>query len=169
MPKSLADGHTKLTQLIEAPADPTAPTDDELNAGEDIQCEILASDYTFTFVDSDKIAEKALCDSGNVNAIGPSNLQAAMTFFRRYVAGTGAVATAEEPGYQATKVKGTTTWVYQRKSGKLETEAWAADDEFLGMELLSDNPQEVTGGGYIKRRIPFEPQGGWEGAVVAGV
>jgi hypothetical protein len=168
MPKSLADGHIKLTMLTEAPADPAVPTATELNAGEDIQCEILASDFNFTATDSDKLAEKALCDVANVNAIGASNFQAAMTFFRRYAVDTGVVATAEEPGYQAVKAKGTTAWFYMRKSGKLETADWAATDEALGMELLSDQPQEVTGGGYIKRRIPFEPQWGANVVVAAG-
>lgn len=168
MPKSLADGHIKLTLLTEAPEDPEAATDDELNAGEDIQCEVLASDFTFTATDSDKIQEKALCDTSNVNALGASNFQAALTFFRRYDLSTGAVVTAEEPGYQAVKAKGTTVWLFMRKSGKADDDAWAATDEYLWMEVLSDNAQEVTGGGYIKRRIPFEPQGGGEGAVVAG-
>lgn len=167
MPKSLADGHIKLTLLTEEPADPEIPTDDELNAGIDASCEIKYDDFTFTATDSDKVAEKALCDTNNANAIAASNFQAAMTFFRKYAAVTGAVAPAEEPGYQAVKAKGTTVWAYMRKSGKLGTADWAATDEALGMELLSDEPQEVTGGGYVKRRVPFEPQKGWNNIAVA--
>lgn len=168
MPKSLADGHIKLTLLTAAPANPLAPTAAELNAGIDVSCDVLASDFTWSATDSDKVAEKALCDTNNSNALGASNFQAALTFFRKFDATTGAPDTPNEDGYQAAKAKGTTLYGYMRKNGKLASAAWAASDEIpLGMEVLTDNPQEVTGGGYIKRRIPMEPQRGWPNIAVA--
>jgi hypothetical protein len=163
MPKSLADGHSKFTILTEEPGNPDAPTVAELTAGIDMECNILASDFTWTATDSDKVAERALCDTENANALGPSNFTAGFTVFRKFDATTGAVDETEDEAYQVAKAKGTSLWGYHRKNGKLATAAWAAGDEILlGMEILTDNPQEPSdGGGYIKRRIPAEPQQGW--------
>lgn len=167
MPKSLADGHLKFTLLTTKPADPAAPTITELNAGIDASCSILASDFTFSAADSDKVNEKALCTTNNANAIGADNYTAGATFFR-FFDETGAVDLTEDEAYQAVKEKGTTVWGYLREDGKLSTAAWAAGDEALGMELLTDRSQRAqNAGGYIKRRVPFEPQAGWDATVAA--
>lgn len=172
MPKSLADGHTKLTLLTTKPANPAAPTATELNAGIDASCDILASDFTWSAADSDKVAEKALCDTSNKNALGASNYTAGMTVFRQFDAATGAVDVAADDVFQAVRTKGTTLWGYVRKNGKLATQAWAAGDEIpIGLEVVTDTPQAPSdSGGYIKNRIPLEPQQGWDFiAVAAGV
>ncbi|MDN4173917.1 hypothetical protein QWY28_13230 [Nocardioides sp. SOB77] len=169
MPKSLADGHLKFTILTTKPANPAAPTVTELNAGTaiDASCSVLASDFTFSAADSDKVNEKALCTTNNANAIGADNFTAGATFFR-YFDEAGAVDLTEDEAFQAVKEKGTTVWGYLREDGKLSTAAWAAGDEFLGMELLTDRSQRAqNAGGYIKRRVPFEPQAGWDGVVAA--
>lgn len=169
MPKSLADGHIKLTILTTKPANPAAPTATELNAGIDVSCDVLASDFTWTAADSDKVAEKALCTRNNANAIGASNYQAGLTLFRYFDETTKNADVTEDAGYTALKTKGTTVWGYARETAKLSTEAWVAADEiYLGLEVLTDTPQRPgDGGGYIKRRIPLEPQDGWEDIVVA--
>lgn len=169
MPRSLADGHIKLTLLTTKPEDPAAPTAAELNAGIDVSCEILASDFTWTAADSDKIAEKALCDESNANALGASNFTAGLTFFRYFDEVTKNADETEDAGYQASKVKGTTLWGYARETAKKSIEAWAAADEIdLGLEIVTDAPQRPSqGGGYIKRRIPMEPQRGWQDITVA--
>ncbi|GEP38890.1 hypothetical protein NPS01_25530 [Nocardioides psychrotolerans] len=160
MPKSLADGHIKLAILTTAPANLAAPTVAELNAGINAACRILASDFTFGPTDSDKVAEKALCDINNVNAIGASNYQAGLTIFRYFNAATGVADPTEDSLFTATKVKGTTLYIYARETGKLETSPWATSDEiFLGGAVLTDTPQRPSdAGGYIKRRVPMEPQ-----------
>ena len=73
MPRVLADGKTKFTILTTKPANPEAPTATELNAGIDLSASVLASDFNWSNADSDRVAEKALADSGNSNAIGASN------------------------------------------------------------------------------------------------
>lgn len=163
MPKSLADGHYKFTILTNKPANPEAPTALELNAGIDMSFQVLSSDFTWSAGDSDKVAEKALGDTENRNALGASNFTAGLTVFRMFNATTGAVDPAEDAAYQALKAKGTTVWGYLRATGKLATAAWAAGDEIdLGMEVLTDNPQRPSdAGGYLKKRIPLEPQDGW--------
>ena len=170
MPKSLADGHIKLTILTTKPANPAAPTVTELADGIDVSCDVLASDFTWTATDSDKIAEKALCTTNNANAIGASNFSAGLTLFRYFDATSKNAHATEDDGYAALSTKGTTVWGYARETAKLSTEAWAADDEiYLGLEVLTDSPQRTDSGGYIKRRIPLEPQAGWENVkAVAG-
>lgn len=169
MPKSLADGHLKFTILTEKPADPNAVTATILNAGIDASCSVLASDFTFSPADSDKVNEKALCTTNNANAIGADNFQAGATLFR-YFDETGAADLLEDEAYQALKEKGTTVWGFLREDGKLSTADWADGDEYLWMELLTDRPQRPSNaGGYIKRRVPMEPQSGDDGVVAAGV
>lgn len=161
MPKSLADGKIKLSLLTIQPADPTKPTPGELNGGTDISCDILASAYTFGPADSDRVNEKALCTVGNTNAIGASNYAADITLFRYYDSG-GDVDTGEDVAFQALMTKGTVAWLYERESGKLSTETWANGDEAFGAKVITDEPQKPSDmGGYIKHRIPMEPQDGW--------
>lgn len=168
MPKSLADGHRKVAILTTAPSNPLAPTTTELNAGIQASSRILASDWTFTATDSDKVAEKSLYDTDNVNALGPSNYQFGMTIWRYFNSGTGVPDPTEDALWTATKAKGTTLYVYERESGKLASAAWASGDELLGMLILTDSPQKPSdSGGFIKRRIPGEPQAGYPTAAVA--
>lgn len=169
MPKSLADGHSKIAILTTKPANIFNPTAGELNGGIQAACRILASDWNFSATDSDKVAEKAKCDVNNVNALGPSNFTTAMTIFRFFNAGTGLPDAVEDALFTACKVKGTTLWIYERENGLLETVAWASgQDIHLGGEVLTDevqNPQNA--GGYVKRRIPMEPQSMRTNLVVA--
>lgn len=169
MPKSLADGHMKLTILTAEPANPDAPTVTELAAGIDAECSILASDFTWSPGDSDKFAEAALCETSNANSLGRDNFTAGLTVFRYFDETTQNADITEDAVYQALKVKGTTVWGYLRYNGKPATDAWEADDDIaLGLRVLTDRPQMPSnGGGYIKSRIPLEPQAGWQDITAA--
>lgn len=157
--KSLAEGHRRVAILTTQPSNVNAPTTTELNAGIDGTTRILASDFVFGMVDSDKVQEKSLADVNNVNALGSSNAQAGMTIFRYYDTSTGAPDPTGDALFTATKTKGTTLWIYERITGKLATAAWASTDQIFGMQVLTDEPQEPgDNGGYIKKRIPLEPQ-----------
>ena len=161
MARVLADGKTKFTILTTAPANPAAPTATELNAGVDLSCDILSSDFTFGATDSDRIAEKALCDEGNANAIGASNYSAGLTLWRKF-ATAGGFDEAGETGWAALKEKGTTLYAIARQTDKEATEAWAAADEiYLAAEFTTDTPQRTDGTGFIKYRIPTEVQTGY--------
>jgi len=170
MPRVLADGKTKFTILTTKPADPAAPTATELNAGIDLSASVLASDFNWSNTDSDKIAEKALSDQGNSNAIGASNYTTGITLWRYFATAGGVDATADE-GYTALKEKGTTVWGYARESDKDASEDWeAADEIYLGGEVITDAPQRLDGSGFIKRRVNFEAQKMHDNiAVAAGV
>ncbi|WP_372699419.1 hypothetical protein [Arthrobacter sp. JSM 101049] len=164
----LADGKTKFTILITEPADPGAPTVTELLAGIDVQDDVLTSDFNWTATDSEKIAEKALSAKNNANAIGSGNYTAGLTLWRKYDPSTGAPDMANEPGWEAVKEKGTELWCYARESGKDPDVPWAEMDEiYLGGHVINDTPQKVDGTGFIKRRIPLEPQTMYDNIVVA--
>lgn len=162
MPRTLADGKKKFTILTTEPADPAAPTAAELNAGVDYSCKVLSSDFMWGATDSDKVAEKALCDEGNANAIGASNYQAGMSLWR-YFATAGGFDPVEDAGFDAVMVKGTTLWGYARNTDKRSTEPWDDDDEiYLGAEVITDTPQPPSDmAGFIKYRIPMEVQRGY--------
>lgn len=163
----LADGKTKFTILTTKPVNPAAPTATELNAGIDLSLDVLSSDFTFGATDSDKVAEKALGSSGNANAIGASNYQAAFTLWRKF-ATNGGFDAADETGWAALKEKGSTVWAYARRMDKDASEDWAAADEaYLGAELTTDTPQPTDGSGFIKWRIGCEVQNGWPFIAVA--
>ena len=157
----LADGKTKFSILTTKPVNPAAPTATELNAGIDLSDDVLSSDFTFGAVDSDKVAEKPLSASGNANAIGASNFQAAFTLWRKF-ATAGGFDAADETGWDAVKEKGSTVWAYARQMDKEASEAWAAADEiYLGAELTTDTPQPTDGSGFIKWRLECEVQNGF--------
>lgn len=169
MPKSLSAGHIKVAVLTTEPSNVLAPTTTELNAGIDASCRILSSDFAWGATDSDKVAEQALCDENNVNAFGSSNYTTAMSIWRYFNAGTGVADPTEDALWTAVKVKGTNLWIYVRETGKKSTVAWASADEiYLGGKVLTDTPQTPSDrGGFIKRRVPLEPQSMYPDIAVA--
>ena len=141
----LADGRIKLSVLTTKPANIAAPTVTELNAGIDFSCKVLQENFNFGAADSDKIAEKALCDVGNANSLGASNFVAGFTVWRYFDEAGGFDAT-DDAAFEAVKEKGTTLWIYGRQMDKLATAAWAATDEiFQGLGGRHRHPAAVRG------------------------
>lgn len=155
--KSLADGHTKVALLSKKPADPYKPTLEELEDGIDASCRVAAGDYNVTPAASETISEKELCVEGNATAFGPSNATIEFSPFRYFGDDHAAAPTEDneigDAVFQATKVKGTRLWIYQRETSKTSTEPWEEGDEVDGYEFLTDNPQHLERTGYIKRRV----------------
>jgi len=167
MARVLADGKTKFTILTTKPANPSAPTATELNAGIDLSCDILSSDFTWTATDSEKVAEKALCDTSNSNALGAGNYSAGVTLWRKFLTAGGADV-ANETGWAALSEKGAEVYGYARETDKDSTEDWEADDEiYLGGLVVTDTPQRSDGSGFIKRKVPMEPQRMYDNIKVA--
>jgi hypothetical protein len=158
MARVLADGKTKFSVLTTKPVDVANPTAGELNAGYDLSDDILQSDFNWTATDSDKVAERALSQKNNSNALGASNYTTGLTLWRKYLAGGGADV-ANEAGWAALLAKGSTVWCYARESDKDADDVWANGDPiYMGGEVNTDTPQRTDGSGFIKRRIPMEPQ-----------
>lgn len=169
MARVLADGKTKFTILTTKPTDPAAPTATELNAGIDLSCDVLTSDFMWTATDSDRVDEQALCSKNNTKAVGKGNHSTGITLWRKYLAAGGADV-ANEAGWAALKVKGAEVWGYARETDKDSTAAWAASDPiYLGGRVVTDTPQRTDGTGFIKRKIPMEPQEMYDNIVVSGV
>lgn len=165
MPTSLADGHTKVALLTQKPKDPLHPTVAELTAGIDASCRILSSDYSVGAQASETVDEKPLCTEGNASALGASNGQIEFSPFRYFdETGKAEEKKSDEIGdavFQATKVKGTRLWLYQRETSKKSTEDWKEGDEVDGFEFLTDNPQQADRSGFIKRKIAGAFQDMW--------
>lgn len=169
MPRSLADGKIKFTILTDEPVDPAHPTVTELNAGIDASCAILSSDFTWTATDSDKVSEKALCEDENAEALGAGNYSLGITPFRYFDETTKNSDTTEDEVWTALKAKGTRFWGYARETAKKSTDPWVAADEiYLGAEVLTDTPQKPSDqGGYTKRRIPLVLQKAYDNILAA--
>lgn len=172
MPKSLADGHTKVAILSAKPADPLHPTVAELTAGIDASCRINSADYNVTATASETVEEKELCVEGAAVAFGPSNATIEFTPFRYFAAdGSAEESEADEIGdavFQATKTKGTRLWLYQRETSKKSTDDWEEGDEVDGFEFITDNPQQVDRTGYVKKKVTGAYQDMWVNGEVAG-
>jgi hypothetical protein len=160
MPKRLRDGNIKLAFLADDPANFHQPTVAELNGGVDLSCATL-SDYTLGPTGSDTVNEKAVCDEGNVNALGASNYQASQTYFRYLDESTFASDPADDLPWITFTDKGLHGWLVER-SGKSSAAAWAAGDVVRIFEVITDDPQDQNGvtGGYLKFIQPFSVQGG---------
>lgn len=173
MPRSLADGHVKLSIMSTKPANPLACTLTELNAGIDAAQRVLSSDFKLGPVASDTVDEKAIGQEGNVKVLTTSNYEANLTPFR-YFDGTGKAETGTggeigDAVFQALKVKGSRVWVAKRFTSKLSTAPWAATDETEVYELVTDNAADAEATGYIKKNVPVSVENAWlNGAAVAG-
>lgn len=164
--KRLADGNIRLAFLTEKPVDLRKPTVDELEAGIDLSCSVMRSDYRLSPTASDTVDGAALCSKGNVQDLGSSNYEGNITLFLMKDE-DGHTDLTEDVAYQALKTKGTRGWLYEREGPDGE-EPWAAADEVDGYEVRTDNPQ-VPGdrAGYIRRTIPLSVQNAYLGSAVA--
>lgn len=160
MPKTLADGRIKLVALAVDPANPGAITVTEANAGTDLSCRILKSDYRLSPVASDTIADAELCSEGNATAFGASNYEGTVTPFR-YLDEDGKTEVANDVAWELLKEKGTHLYFIERE-GPHYTEPFAAGDEIEVYEIITDNPQKPSDrAGFIKRVVPLGVQRAW--------
>lgn len=154
MPKSLADGKTKVTILPTAPADPKAITLEELTAGIEASCAILTSDYNVGAATSESVDEKPLCTPGNASTWGAENGTMEFSLFLEFDEDHKLDLESDAgKAYEAVKYKGTEVYLVQRESSKTSKEDWEAGDEYEFFHGIADNPQHVDRTGYVKRKI----------------
>lgn len=155
MPRSLADGKTKVTILPAPPADPKAITMAELEAGIDASCAILAGDYNVTAATSESVDEKALCQEGNASTWGASNGTIEFTLFLEFDDTTGNLDLTSEAGqaYESVKHKGTEVYLVQRENANGSKTPWVVGDDYEYFHGIADNPAHVDRTGYVKRKI----------------
>lgn len=156
MARVLADERIKFSILTSAPADVTNPTETELNAGIDASCLIFADDFTWTATDSERVGERALCEGSASESPGIGNYDLGLTLWRWYDEETGEVDAEADVVFDALKAKGSTVYMYCRRSGKRHSEAWASGDEIqLGGSVTVDRLQVPDNTGFIKYRAPL--------------
>jgi hypothetical protein len=166
MPKTLADGRTKLVALSTKPANPTAPTVTELTSGTDLSCQVLKSDYRLSAVASDTVSDTELCAEGNAVTYGASNYEGTVTPFW-YLDDQGQPDATENDPWDLLREKGTNLWLVEREGPKYDV-PFAAGDEVEVYEVVTDNPQKPSDRtGYIKRTVPLGVQRAWLDAIVA--
>lgn len=169
-PKTLADAKIRLVYLTTV-KDMKAPTLEELNAGLDLSCRVLKSDFRLSATDSETVDDQAaLCDESNPTVLGPSNFEGLATVFRYFdQENKGRHDVAGDKAFQALKNKGTGGYMVVRETGKRYDEAWEAGDEIDVFEILTDTPQKPSdAGGFIRRTVPLNPQRAELGTSVAG-
>lgn len=171
MPKSLADGHTKLALFATKPADIEKLKVADFTDSIDASCRILSTDYNVGPQASETVDEKALCVPNNAQALGASNYQFEITSFRYFDKdGKAEVKEGDDIGdavYQMLKKKGTTIWAVERFTSKESKEAWAEGDEYSWYEVTMDVPQPAERSGFIKARHVGLPQDGALDKIVA--
>lgn len=155
MPKSLADGKTKVTILPTKPADPKAITLEEIEAGIEASCAIITSDYNVGAATSESVDEKALCQPGNASTWGAENGTMEFTLFLEFSDEDKNLDLESDAGkaFEAVKFKGTEIYLVQRENAKFSTEDWEAGDEYEYFHGIADHPQHVDRTGYTKRKI----------------
>ena len=154
MPRSLADGKTKVTILPTKPADPKAITLAELTAGIEASCAILSGDYNVGAATSESVDEKALCQPGNAATWGAENGTIEFTLFLEFDDDKHLdIESDAGKAFEAVKHKGTEVYIVQRDNDKFSTEDWAAGDEYEYFHGIADHPQHVDRTGYTKRKI----------------
>ena len=168
MPKTIADERIKLVALTTKPASLFAVKVGEANAGVDLSCRIMMSDFRLSPTASDTVNEPALCEGGNSAAPGKSNYEGSLTPFR-FLDVDGQADTANDVAYAALKEKGTELWLIKRVGPKYD-EPFAVSDDIEVYHVFTDNPQDPSEfTGYIKKVVPLFVQGDSEinAAVVA--
>lgn len=156
--RMLSKGRTKVAVLTVKPANVANPTVSELNAGIPNAADFIPSAlWTFRAGDPSTEDDSPLSKQFTAQVPNEATYDLNMGVYRGFAA-NGDFDPTEDALFQATRVMGTTLWVYARKSGKLSSAAWANGDEFyLGGEVMTSNPKEVDTGN-IKYEVPLFPQ-----------
>jgi hypothetical protein len=170
MPRTIADKRERWVWLETEPADPTAVTAAEANAGIRMECDLLSSDSRLSPTASDTINERAICESTNAQAPTNGNAEGRLAVFRDIDPDTGLPVASGDEVFAAVSTKGTRGWVLKSK-GPLYTEDFAADHPYSLYEVVTDEPQEPSDrGGYIKDVVPLLVQDFWtHKRIAAGV
>jgi hypothetical protein len=155
--RMLSKGRTKVAVLTTKPADPAKPTVTELEAGIEASCKIPSSMWTFSAGDPTTETDSPLCVESDNEVPVADTYDTSFGVYREFAA-DGGFDPLEDALFEATKVRGTTLWIYARKTDKLSKDAWEADDEiYLGGELITGTPKNVEGG-FIKFEVPLFAQ-----------
>lgn len=159
---TLAKGRRKIGFLAtaDAPASWSAVSlATEATAILDLSCAVARDNFSLGFTDSDTVDDSPLCTTSNVKAFDASNFEAKFAVYR-YLDTDGTAGTADTP-WTTLGSKGVTGWILERTDPlPLASVAWTVGDKGIAYPVKTDNPQQPTDlTGYVKRVIPFSPNG----------
>lgn len=159
--RMLSNGHARVAVLTTKPTNLAAPTVLELNGG--VTGTANAADFIPKSLwkwgagDPKTVSDPALSATFEAEVPTEDTYDLALGVYRGYTA-AGAVDATEDALFAATKVRGTTLWVYARWTAKLSTDAWAATDEiYLGGAVITGTAKPLSEG-WIKYEVPLYPQ-----------
>lgn len=173
MPKSKAEGREKWMLLSAPPADPTAVTLTEAQAGIDASCAISSADSRISAAASATFSDPAICDEIAVTEFGQSNFEGNVAPFRFFdemgASEEGTDGDVRDEVYQLLKDKDTELYVLIRDTSKRSREALVSGDEYELYQVVTDEPQRPSSReGYQKRIVPLAIRNAWKGEIAAG-
>jgi hypothetical protein len=152
----LSDGRTRVSVLSVKPANVGAPTVAELTAGIYASPWIPKSVWKWSAGDPNTVNDTDLEKAFDVEVPTTDTYDLGFGAYRDFLPGGGFDSTGDAL-FQLVKVKGTTIYVYARKTDKLSTTAWATGDEiYLGGAVVTGTPK-ASPDGYIKYEVPLYP------------
>ena len=157
-PRTFAEQNRKITFLSVPPADLSAITVTELEAGLDATCRVAIDGTDFRPSASEKITDPAVCEPTGAEVPGASKYEATVAPFRFFdEENPGKADTEGDALFSALRVKGTPGTFVIRHVNKKWDEPWAADDEYQAYVVVADNwqPQQDQAQGYIKTSVPL--------------
>lgn len=153
----LADGHTRVTVCTVKPAIVGAPTAAELTAGIYASPFIPKSTFSWAAGDPNTVTDSDLEKPFDVSVPTTDTYDLGFGAYRQYNGALTGFDATDDALFQAVKVKGTTLYVYARRTQKLSTVAWTSGDEiFLGGAVLTGTPKALAEG-YHKYAVPLFP------------
>ena len=156
--RMLDSGRSRVSILTTKPSNIGAPTTTELNAGFYASPFIPKSSWTWAASDPNTVTDTDIEKTFDQEVPTTDQYDLKLGIYRDFLAGGGFdTAGANELCFQALKVKGTTVYIYVRKTDKLSTAAWASTDEiYLGGAVMTGTPKALSEGN-IKYEIPLFP------------
>ena len=145
---------------------PEGPTVDAVSTGTNASCDIAASGSSITAGDSDKITDPAICEDSNNGAFGTGNYTGSIAPFILLDSEDGTYDLADNPVFEALKVKNTVAYLVIREGAVYDSD-FAAGQLVSAYEVRTDTPQRATEmNQYIKRNIPLDVIPLFENAVL---
>ena len=150
-----ADGREKWLLFTTKPTlTGSTPSLANLTGGIDISCLIAKSGSRISPTGSETIDDSATCDTTNRRAFGRSNYEGSLAPYVLFDVDTGVYDLSANVAFEALREKGTVAWVLYR-DGRESADALTVGDLTSFYEIVTDDPQNSDGAGYVKRIIPL--------------
>ena len=159
-PRVLAEEKMSIVVLIDYDGPLEEIPADTIEGGLQASCRAVAADTRYSPTDSDTLADPAVCEPANSQALGASNYEGRIGLFR-YPDETDAGQHSEQYDnvYQALKEKGTDAVVVIRDLGLRWDATFEEGQEIEAYRVSTDWPQKPQDrSGYQKRIIPTPVQ-----------